>query len=81
MSAEKDAQSDLLKLVAYASLANLWINLSTKEYDDQEEATSFLKLQEELINEFEKTLRRHLDEAAIRDFRNYSTRYKLSISR
>ena len=42
MSTEKDAQSDLLKLEAYGCLANLWIYLSMKEYEDQQEAGSFL---------------------------------------
>jgi len=81
MSTEKDAQSDLLKLEAYGCLANLWINLSMKEYEDQQEAGSFLQLQEALINEFEKTLKGHLDETAIRDFRSYVNRYRVRISR
>jgi hypothetical protein len=80
MSAEKSSMGDLLRLLAYDSLANLWINLSAKEYDDDLEARSHLQLQEAVVNEFDKTLRRYFDEAAMREFRGYVARHRVGIS-
>ncbi len=80
MSRETDGQRDCLKLLAYGYLASFWIDISTKEYDDEAEAKSILRLQESLIREFESTLREHFDEAAMNEFRNYTQRYRVGIS-
>jgi len=80
MSAEKDPQRDLLKLLAYGTLANLWTNLGTKEAMDEEEAGALLGVQEALIKEFEKTLQAYLDEASMKAFREYIDKYKVRIS-
>jgi len=80
MSAEKDPQRDLLKLLAYGTLANLWINLGTKEAIAEEEAKALLEVQDALIGEFEKTLQPYLDEASMKAFREYVDKYKVRIS-
>jgi len=80
MSTEKDAQRDLLKLFAYGTLANLWMNLAAKEAMAQEEAGALLRVQEALIKEFDKTLQTYLDEAAIKTFREYADKYKVRVS-
>jgi len=81
LSAEKGPMGDLMRLMAYDSLANLWFNLAAKEYDDDQEARSYLQLQEALINEFDKTLGRYLDEAEMREFRGYVAKHRVGISR
>jgi hypothetical protein len=80
MSTEKDAQRDLLKLLAYGTLANLWISLATKEAIAQEDAEALLGVQEALIKEFDKTLQAYLDEASMKTFREYLDKYKVRVS-
>ena len=80
MSTEKDAQRDLLKLLAYGTLANLWINLATKEAIPPEEAKALLRVQEALIKEFDKTLQAYLDEGSMKTFREYVDKYKVRVS-
>lgn len=43
ISAEKDPQRDLLKLFAYGTLANFWINLRAKERLLKRKQDSFSK--------------------------------------
>jgi hypothetical protein len=80
MSTEKDAQRDLLKVVAYGTLANLWINLATKEAIAGEEADALLGVQDAVIKEFDKTLQAYLDEASMKTFREYVDKYKVRVS-
>ncbi len=77
MSVEKDPQRDLLKLLAYGTLANFWVNLGTKEEVLEEEAKAFLALQEALHGEFESTLQAYLDEASMKGFREYVDKFKV----
>jgi hypothetical protein len=80
-SAEKDPQRDLLKLYAYGSLANLWINLATREAVSEQEAKALLGIQEAVIKEFEKTLGPYLDFPSMKAFGEYITRHKVRIER
>ncbi len=78
MSVEKDPQKDMLKLIAYGTLANFWINLAGSEEEVLEkDAKAYLALQESLQKEFEDTLRSHLDEASMISFREYVNRFKV----
>ncbi len=79
MSAQKDAQKDLLKLYAYGTLANFWISLGAKEDVDEDEAKTFLQLQQSLVKQFEKTLEGHLDEDSMEAFREFVSKYKIRI--
>jgi hypothetical protein len=78
---EKDPQRDLLKLFAYGSLANLWINLSTRETVSEQEAKALLRLQESVIKEFEKTLGPYLDFPTMKAFGEFVTTHKVRASR
>ncbi len=80
LSAQKDPQKDLLMLYAYSSLANFWITLGAKEAVDEDEARTFLQLQQSLIKQFEKTLEVHLDEDSMEAFRKYVNSYRIRIS-
>ncbi len=79
MSAQKDAQKDLLKLYAYGTLAHFWISLGAKEDVDEDEAKTFLQLQQSLVKQFEKTLEGHLDEDSMEAFREFVSKYKIRI--
>ncbi len=79
MSAQKDAQKDLLKLYAYGTLANFWISLGAKGDVDEDEAKTFLQLQQSLVKQFEKTLEGHLDEDSMAAFREFVSKYKIRI--
>jgi len=80
VSAEKDAQRDLLKLFAFGTLASLWVNLGTTATMDEREASALLELQESLIKEFDSTLQAYLDEASMKTYREYVTKFKVRIS-
>jgi hypothetical protein len=69
----------MLKLYAYASLANLWISLATMDPLPEEEAKALLRVQDAVIKEFEKTLTRYLDFPSMKTFGEYVTRYKARI--
>ena len=69
----------MLKLYAYASLANLWIGLATMDPLPEEEAKALLRVQDAVIKEFEKTLTRYLDFPSMKMFGEYVTRYKARI--
>lgn len=77
MSAEKDAQKDLLKLYAYGTLANFWVTLGAKEDVDEDEAKVFLQLQQSLIKRFEQILLPHLDEASMESFKKFVNSYRI----
>jgi len=78
MSTEKkDAQRDTLKLLAYASLANFWINLAAMPSMDENEAKGILRLQNAVIKEFEKTLTQYLDFGAMKEFGEFVTKHKV----
>jgi hypothetical protein len=76
---ENDLQRDLLKLFAYASLANLWTSLAAMDPLPEAEAKALLRVQEVVIQQFEKTLTRHLDFPSLKEFQEYFTRYKARI--
>lgn len=69
----------MLKLYAYASLANLWVSLATMDPLPEEEAKALLRVQDAVIKEFEKTLTRYLDFPSMKMFGEYVTRYKARI--
>jgi len=69
----------MLKLYAYASLANLWISLATMDPLPEDEAKALLRVQDSVIKEFEKTLTRYLDFPSMKMFGEYVTRYKARI--
>jgi hypothetical protein len=69
-----------LKLLAYGTLANLWINLGSREPIAEEEAKAFLGVQDAVIQEFDKTLQAYLDEASIKAFRDYVEKHKVCIA-
>jgi hypothetical protein len=81
LSTDADRQGDSLRLFAYGYLANFWLDISTRDYEDEEEANSILRLQDSLIEEFERTLGGHLDETALNDFKSYVKKFKVGISR
>jgi len=80
MSAEKNAQKDLLKLYAYGTLANFWITVGLKEAVDEDEAKTFLQLQQSLVKQFEKTLQAHLDENSMEAFKEFVNTYRVRIA-
>jgi len=69
----------MLKLYAYASLANLWISLATMDPLPEDEAKALLRVQDAVIKEFERTLTRYLDFPSMKMFGEYITRYKARI--
>jgi len=69
----------MLKLYAYASLANLWISLATMDPLPEDEAKALLRVQDSVIKEFEKTLTLYLDYPSMKTFGEYVTRYKARI--
>jgi hypothetical protein len=77
----KDPQRDLLKLFAYGSLANLWINLATMQEVSEPEAKALLRLQESVIKEFEKTLGPYLDFPTMKAFGEFVTTHKVRAAR
>ena len=79
MSAEKDAQKDLLKLYAYGTLANFWVTVGAKDNVDEDEAQAFLKLQQSLVKRFEEILDRHFDEDSMEAFRKFVSNYRIRL--
>jgi hypothetical protein len=80
MSVNKDPERDMLKLLAYGELANLWINLASKGEMSEEEAKSFIGIQDALIKEYEKILQAYLDFPSMKAFGEYITKYKVRIA-
>ena len=71
----------MLKLFAYGSLANLWVNLATREPMSEGDAKVLLQVQDAVIKEFEKTLTWYLDFPSMKAFGEFITRYKVRIAR
>lgn len=81
MAVDKDPQRDTLKLLAYGQLANLWINLASREAMAEDDAKALLGVQDAVIKEFEKTLQPYLDFPSMKAFGEYVTRYKVRLSK
>ena len=77
MSTEKNVQKDLLKLYAYSTIANFIVNLGSKRDVDEDEARSLLRIQNELIQQFDSTLAVRLDEASMQSFREFVDKYRV----
>lgn len=78
MSTEKrDPQRDMLKLSAYASLANFWVNLAAMDSMSEDEAKGLLRLQNAVIKEFENTLSWYLDFPTMKKFGEFVTTHKV----
>ena len=76
---EKNAAADLLKVYSYGALAQFWANLGTGDEIAEDDAKSLLLLQKALIEEIEKTLQVYLDEASMKNFRDYVDRFRVRI--
>ena len=77
MSDEKDAQKDLLKLYAYGTLANFMVEIGSRGEVDEDEARSLLRIQRDLIQQFDTTLAAHLDQPSMQSFRDFVDRYRV----
>lgn len=69
----------LLELEAYLGLAQFWLKLGTQEEMEEEEAKSFLLLQQALIEKFERTLRANIGNVPAEEFRNFADKFKVRI--
>ena len=72
-------EKELLRISAYGTLAQFWLNLETKDDLYEDEAKSFLLLQQSLIDRFEKTLRACLDDESVKEFLDYVDKFKVRI--
>jgi hypothetical protein len=77
MSTEKNVQKDLLKHYAYSTIANFIVNLGSKGDVDEDEAKSLLRIQNELIQQFDSTLAVQLDETSMQSFREFVNKYRV----
>jgi len=66
-----------MKLLAYSSLTNFWINLAAMPAMTEEEAKGLLRLQNAVIKEFEKTLSWYLDSPTMKEFGEFVAAHKL----
>lgn len=80
MSTEKDVDKDFLKLYAYSTLANFMVTLESKGEVDEDEARSLLRIQNELIQQFDSTLAAQLDQASMKSFRDFVSKYRVRMS-
>lgn len=80
LSTEKNAQTDLLKLTAYGTLAQFWISIGSKDAVDEDEAKTFLRLQQALIKQFDTTLQMYLDETSMKAFKDFVNAYRVRIA-
>ena len=78
MSTE-NSQKNFLKLYAYSTLANFMVTLGSKGTVDEDEAKSLLRLQNDLIKQFDATLATELDPAAMETFREFVNKYRVRI--
>jgi hypothetical protein len=67
---------DLAKLFAYGTLAQFWTNAAREEMFE-EDAKALLLLQQALIEEYEQTLKSHLDEEQLKRFKDFVERFKI----
>lgn len=77
MSSEKNDQKDFLKLYAYSTLANFMVTLSSRGEVDEDEARSMLRIQNELIQQFDATLAAQLDQTSMQSFRDFVDKYRV----
>ena len=77
MSSEKNDQKDFLKLYAYSTLANFMVTLSSRGEVDEDEARSMLRIQNELIQQFDATLAAQLDQTSMQSFRDFVNKYRV----
>jgi hypothetical protein len=77
VSSEKNDQRDFLKLYAYSTLANFMVTLSSRGEVDEDEARSMLRIQNELIQQFDSTLAAQLDQASMQSFRDFVNKYRV----
>ncbi len=77
MSSEKNVQNDFLKLYAYSTLANFMVMLSSRGEVDEDEARSMLRIQNELIQQYDSTLATHLDQGSMQSFRDFVNKYRV----
>jgi len=77
VSSEKNDQKDFLKLYAYSTLANFMVTLSSRDEVDEDEARSMLRIQNELIQQFDATLAAQLDQTSIQSFRDFVDKYRV----
>ena len=80
MSTEKDAQKEFLKLYAYGTLATFMLSVSARGEVDEDEGRMLLRLQNELIKQFDSTLTPLLDPAAMESFREFVSKYRARMS-
>lgn len=80
MADEKDVQKELLKLYAYSTLANFMVTLGSKGEVDEDEAKSLLRIQNDLIQQFDSTLAAHLDQTSMQSFRDFVSKYRVRMS-
>jgi hypothetical protein len=80
MSTEKNVQKDLLKLYAFSTIANFFVNLGSKHDVDEDEAKSLLRIQNDLIQQFDSTLAVQLDEASMQSFREFVNKYRVRMN-
>jgi hypothetical protein len=79
MAAEKDVQRDFLKLYAYSTLANFMVTLGSRGEVDEDEAKSLLRIQNDLIQQFDSTLSSQLDQASMQSFRDFVSKYRVRV--
>jgi len=77
VSSEKNDQKDFLKLYAYSTLANFMVTLSSRGEVDEDEARSMLRIQNELIQQFDSTLAAQLDQTSMQSFRDFVDKYRV----
>jgi len=77
VSSEKNDQKDFLKLYAYSTLANFMVTLSSRGEVDEDEARSMLRIQNELIQQFDSTLAAQLDQTSMQSFRDFVNKYRV----
>jgi len=77
VSTEKDVQKDFLKLYAYGALANFMITVSARGEVDEDEAKVLLRIQNDLIRQFDSTLSTQLDPTSLQSFRDFVSKYRV----
>jgi len=80
VSAEEDAQKDFLKLFAYSTLANFMVTLGSRGEVDEDEAKSLLRIQNDLIQQFDSTLATQMDQASMQSFRDFVNKHRVRMS-
>ena len=76
MSTEKSIQKDILKLFAYSNLANFMVTVASRGEVDEEEGKALLRIQNDLIKQYDSTLAAHLDPESMDAFREFVRKYR-----